>query len=61
MNLFHRHKFDPAKWSLLATGNTFLTVLETGEKIPRGIKLIYSNTCVECGDLVFRKMKEGRP
>ena len=67
MKLFHRHTFDPDKWKLVSEVQTLrrprpldeLTgVPQSTEPYPVGTQRVFSNTCKECGDLAFRRVKE---
>ncbi len=61
MKLFHRHTFDPEKWKLVSETHTARTVYLKGVitgSLPNGVERVWSNTCKECGDLVFRRVKE---
>jgi len=67
MRLFHRHKFDPEKWKLVSSVGVMRIprpldplygVPQSTEPYPIGKQSVYSNTCKECGDLVFRRVKE---
>ena len=56
MKWFHRHTFDPSKWVLICdiavTGNDF-----EGISYTKRYEKTYTNTCIDCGDLVSRKIK----
>ena len=67
MRLFHRHKVDPEKWKLVSAVETMRTPRPLDEltgmpqstlPVPRGKQIVYSNTCTDCGDLIFRRVKE---
>ena len=67
MKWFHRHKFDPEKWKLISAvevvrrprqTDVLTGMLQSTEPYSVGKRRLYSNTCTECGDLVFRRVQE---
>ena len=61
MKLFHRHSFDPEKWKIVSevrVGKTMYAAGVATGTLPIGVERVWSNTCKECGDLVFRRAKE---
>jgi hypothetical protein len=67
MNIFHRHNFDPEKWKLISKVqmqrrprpfDALTGVPQSTEPFPVGAQLVYSNTCTQCGDIVFRRVSE---
>lgn len=61
MKLSHRHTFDPEKWKLVSETDVAKTLYAAGVAVgslPLGIERVWSNTCKECGDLVFRRVKD---
>ncbi len=62
MHLFHRHKFDSEKWELISRTAISKSLFTKDGKLvvelPKGDQLVYKNTCLDCGDLVFRRVKE---
>ena len=56
MKWFHRHKFDPEKWKLL----THLSLTDKfwfPDGTIVGHEFHYINTCLTCGELVFKKLE----
>jgi hypothetical protein len=67
MRLFHWHKFDPEKWKLVSSVGVMRIpppldlitgVPQDTTPYPVGDQRVYSNTCKDCGDLVFRRVRE---
>ncbi len=60
--MFHLHKFDPDMWkqisSIPVARSVILRGVRTGEQLPMGNERVFSNTCLKCGDLVFRRVVE---
>ena len=48
----HRHTFAPEKWIVVSDIGTVREERDTGNE------RVYSNACLTCGDLVFRRVKE---
>lgn len=59
VRLFHRHQFDPEKWKLVSAVEVMRRpVPQSTEAFHVGKHRVYSNTCKDCGDLVFRRVEE---
>jgi hypothetical protein len=53
MKWFHRHTFDPEKWELIR----IVTLCSDDYNLPVGQYQIFTNTCLNCGDLIRKKLK----
>jgi hypothetical protein len=54
---FHNHTFDGTKWVLVAECSIHQTLLGGGsEELPYRRELVYTNTCLTCGDLISREI-----
>jgi hypothetical protein len=62
MNIFHRHKFDPEKWEIVSGTPLAKQLISmgvpVGPVIQMGLQRVYKNSCLDCGDLVFRRTTE---
>ena len=58
MKLFHRHTFDPSGWKQVSVVSVVEHDIISYKEYQRGEVFLYSNTCKECGDLVFRRVRE---
>lgn len=62
MNIFHHHKFDPEKWKLISQEPVAKQLISMGvpmgPDIQMGLQRVYGNACLECGDLIFRRVTE---
>lgn len=67
MSLFHRHKFGPEKWKQISSVSVrripapldpVFGVPQSTEPYAAGKIFVFSNTCTQCGDIVFRHVKE---
>ena len=56
-SLFHKHTFDPTKWEFIEKTSIFVDRWGYVAKYPVNIVTMYSNACLECGDLVFKKIQ----
>ncbi len=54
-NLFHKHNFDGTKWKKVGIIDLVLPTFEIDIKV--GSEIIYTNTCLTCGNLVSQKIK----
>jgi hypothetical protein len=52
---WHHHTFDPAKWELEATMSSYNHWSES--KLPTKVDRTFTNICLTCGDIVFRKVR----
>ena len=57
----HRHTYDPAKWKEISncavSRQNVVAGVPIGDPVPIGPEIVYSNTCITCGDLAFRRVK----
>ena len=51
-SLFHRHTFDPKEWQEYKV----ISAIPQGDTIPTRKVYIWKNTCLTCGQLVFKKI-----
>ena len=61
MKLWHRHTFDPLAWKLVSTVHVGREKCIGGivvDTMSIGSERVWSNTCKDCGDLIFRRSKE---
>ena len=67
MRLSHWHEFDPKAWKLVSRVQVscrphpldpLTGVPQDTTPYPKGAIIVFSNTCTECGDLIFRRVKE---
>lgn len=54
--LFHRHSYNPYKWDLIDTMKTYGDSWGQMTDFPTSIHSTYSNTCLTCGDIVFKRV-----
>jgi hypothetical protein len=64
MSLFHHHRFDAAKWEKISELAVIYTPVDLrsgrfsmNDTLPRGDEIVYRNTCLDCGDLIFRRVR----
>ena len=62
MMLFHCHKFDPEKWKLISKVGVMKRIFTKGtlqsQDLAQAKEHVYRNTCLDCGDLIFRRVRE---
>jgi hypothetical protein len=59
IRLLHwRHRFYAEQWKLVSATRVGAHYLFDSEISDIGVQRVYSNTCIVCGDLVFRRVKE---
>ena len=60
LHLFHT--FDPAKWQQISctpvVRSLYVDNAKGRETVPLGNEHVFSNTCQECGDLIFRRVTD---
>ena len=50
---FHRHRFDPEKWK----HHMRVNIHDEESKLLFGHEDTFINYCLDCGDIVFRKVR----
>ena len=55
--LFLGHLFNAAEWEVESKTNVGVRPLGVTYYVPQGVECVYKNTCLRCGDLVFRRVK----
>jgi len=55
---FHRHRFDGSRWQLVSSVEVVAKAPWEFQVRDLGKQRVFSNTCLDCGDLVFRRTQE---
>jgi hypothetical protein len=55
--LFLTHLFAAADWQLESEVDVAVKLLDGDRPLPYGVERVYRNTCLRCGDLVFRRVR----
>lgn len=53
---WHRHTFNPNQWEKIHLNRSYGDGWGNMTKLPTSIVETYKNTCLTCGDVVFRKV-----
>lgn len=55
--LFLGHLFNAAEWALMSEVKRYVDYSDGEGKRPQGTERVYKNTCLRCGDLMFRRVR----
>ena len=55
--LFLTHLFAAVDWQLESEVDVAVKLLDGDRPLPYGVERVYRNTCLRCGDLVFRRVR----